>query len=151
MDNKEKELRDEYQQLKQQLEDPDIYSSKEYPKLAKRFSALEDLMDLFDQKQVLTGQMAEARQMATATDQDLVALANLEIDNLERQLAENDTKLTEALLPKDLNDERDCIIEIRAAAGGDEASLFAGELYRMYSRWCETHGYKTELISESPS
>jgi peptide chain release factor 1 len=54
-------------------------------------------------------------------------------------------------MPKDPNDDRDCIVEIRAAAGGDEASLFAGELYRMYARWCETHNYKTELVSESPS
>jgi peptide chain release factor 1 len=151
MEAQEQKLRNEYQQLKQRLEDPDIYSTKDYPKLAKRFSELEDLMDLFDQKQVLANQLTEAKQMAGAADQDLVDLATLEIDNLERQLSENDAKLNEALLPKDPNDERDCIIEIRAAAGGDEASLFAGELYRMYSRWCETHNHKTELINESPS
>ncbi len=62
-----------------------------------------------------------------------------------------DSKLAAALTPQDPNDERDVIIEVRAAAGGDESSLFAGELYRMYSRWSEKHDYKLELISESPS
>jgi len=56
-----------------------------------------------------------------------------------------------ALVPKDPNDERNCVVEIRAAAGGDEASLFAGELYRMYVRWCEKHDYKTRIINQSPS
>jgi peptide chain release factor 1 len=151
MDKREQSLRNEYTALKQQLEDPAIYSSKDYPKLARRESELSKIMDLFDQKINLEGQLAEAKIMAGASDSDLAELAKAEVDQLQRQLASSDETLSEALIPKDANDERDCIIEIRAAAGGDEASLFAGELYRMYSRWCETHGYKTELISESPS
>jgi peptide chain release factor 1 len=63
----------------------------------------------------------------------------------------NEERLIEALTPKDPNDDRDVIMEIRAAAGGDESSLFAGELYRMYARWAENHNYKIELISESPN
>ena len=66
-----------------------------------------------------------------------------------KRFAELDDKLFILLTPKDPNDEKNIIIEIRAGAGGDEASLFAAELYRMYLRWCEANGYKTELISES--
>lgn len=78
-------------------------------------------------------------------------LAKNETERLDKYIKTLQEELQEFLLPKDPNDERDCIVEIRAAAGGDEASLFAGDLYRMYSRWCESHGYKIELLSESPS
>jgi peptide chain release factor 1 len=151
MENQESALRDEYASLKQRLEDPAIYSSKEYPALARRFSGLEKIIGLFDQKLNLQSKLTEAEAMQEINDDELVELARQEAGELRRQLAANEESLSEALLPKDPNDERDCIVEIRAAAGGDEASLFGGDLYRMYSRWCETHGYKTELISESPS
>jgi peptide chain release factor 1 len=66
-------------------------------------------------------------------------------------MSANEEKLIDALTPRDPNNERDVIMEIRGAAGGDESSLFAGELYRMYNRWCEDHSYKIELLSESPN
>jgi peptide chain release factor 1 len=81
----------------------------------------------------------------------MASMAQEELRSVESHLVINETRLSEALTPKDPNDDKDIIMEIRAAAGGDEASLFAGELYRMYARWAETHGYKTELVSESPS
>lgn len=151
MENKEQSLREEYSNLKQQLEDPTIYSSKDYPKLARRIAEIEKYIGLFDEKSNLTSKLAEAKVMAGVNDAELAEMARDEVQELQTKIIDNDQALTEALLPKDPNDDRDCIVEIRAAAGGDEASLFAGELYRMYSRWCETHGYKTELISESPS
>lgn len=151
MDQQEQNLRKEYEQLQTQLQDPNIFSSREYPKLAKRQGQLEVLIMLFNQRSDLNSRIEEAEPLAFSGDKDLAELAQEELVGLKEQLAETDAKLTEALLPKDPNDERDCIVEIRAAAGGDEASLFAGELYRMYARWCETHGYKTELLSESPS
>jgi peptide chain release factor 1 len=151
MEAKEQILREEYQGLKQKLEDPAIYSSKDYPKLARRMSDLEKVIGLFDQRTNLTSKLAEAKAMENINDPDLAELARAEVEDLNGQLADNEQALAEALLLKDPNDERDCIIEIRAAAGGDEASLFAGDLYRMYSRWCEKNTYKTELISESPS
>ncbi|HVX58493.1 MAG TPA: peptide chain release factor 1 [Candidatus Saccharimonadales bacterium] len=150
MQQQEQNLRQEYEELRQRLQDPAIFSSKEYPRLAKRQGELEKVINLFDEKSSLQKQLDEARQLATGTD-ELAELAQSESEDLEVRLSEVEQKLTEALIPKDPNDERDCIIEIRAAAGGDESSLFGGELYRMYMRWCETHGYKTELISESPS
>ena len=151
MENQESALRDEYAGLKQRLEDPAIYSSKEYPSLARRFSELDKVLGLFDEKMNLRSKLTEAEAMQQINDSELAELARQEASDLRRQLAANEETLSEALLSKDPNDERDCIVEIRAAAGGDEASLFGGDLYRMYSRWCETHGYKTELISESPS
>jgi peptide chain release factor 1 len=151
MEHQEKSLRDEYTALKVRLEEPGIYSSKEYPKLARRMSELEKIIGLFDERANLQKELADTREVLGSGDPDLAILARDEMESLNAKIANNEILLSEALLPKDPNDERDCIVEIRAAAGGDEASLFAGDLYRMYSRWCEKNSYKTELISESPS
>ena len=149
MDVQERKLRQEYADLKKKLEDPAIYSSKEYPALARRQGQLESLISLFDRKKSLSAQLQEAKSMSA--EAELAELAAEEIKNLEAKLAEVEEQLSAAMLAKDPNDERNAIVEIRAAAGGDEASLFAGDLYRMYARFCETHGYKTELLNESPS
>ena len=149
MDVQERKLRQEYADLKKKLEDPAIYSSKEYPALARRQGQLESLISLFDRKKGLSAQLKEAKSMSA--EPELAELAAEEIKNLQIKLAEVEEQLSAAMLAKDPNDERNAIVEIRAAAGGDEASLFAGDLYRMYARFCETHGYKTELLNESPS
>jgi peptide chain release factor 1 len=151
MDSQEKALRDEYIGLQQQLEHPDVFGRTDYPKLAKRQAELVRIIDLLNEKQVLNAQLEAAKSLADGPDHELAELARSEIEQLQQKIAENEQLLNEALVPKDPNDEKDCIVEIRAAAGGDEASLFAGDLYRMYIRWCEKHGYKTELINESPS
>ncbi|MDZ7744282.1 MAG: peptide chain release factor 1 [Candidatus Saccharibacteria bacterium] len=151
MDQKEQQLRAELEESRDKLTDPEIFSDPKYPKLAKRQKHLEDVLALFDERNQLTEAHAQATDMASGSDPELAELAKNELMELEPKLAKNQEKLTEALTPKDPNDDKDIIIEIRAAAGGDEASLFAGELYRMYVRWAENHNYKTELISESPS
>ena len=151
MDQKEQALRDEYQELQQQMQDPSVFSDPKYPKLAKRSSALEKILQLFDERRSLADAHAQAEALATGLDVDMAELARVELEELGPKIEANEAALSEALTPKDPNDEKDVIIEIRAAAGGDEASLFAGELYRMYIRWAETHNYKTELVSESPS
>jgi peptide chain release factor 1 len=89
--------------------------------------------------------------MLRGNDSELSDLARIELDDVAPKIAANDTALIDALTPQDPNNDRDVIMEIRAAAGGDESALFAGELYRMYARWCENNNYKIELISESPS
>ena len=149
METKEQSLRQEYQELESRLSDPSIFSSKEYPKLAKRKDAVEKILSLFDDKKAQDEAIKFAREHLS--DPDMAELAAMELEEVTPKLAETIAKLEEALTPKDPNDEKDAIIEIRAAAGGDEASLFAGELYRMYVRWTETHNYKVELISETPS
>jgi peptide chain release factor 1 len=151
MEQKEAHLREELTALAERLDDPAIFSSKEYPKLAKRHTALERTLVLFDEKHRLDGAEAQAREMANGDDGELADLAKMELEELAKQREANTTALQEALTPKDPNDERDVVMEIRAAAGGDEASLFAADLYRMYIRWCERHRYKVELINEAPS
>ena len=150
MEQKEQNLRAELTELQQKLQDPAIYSDKNYPRLAKRQAELEKVTALFDTLSKLKSDIADARELADGSD-ELAELAREEIKVSEAQLAVTEAALSEALTPKDPNDERDAIVEIRAGAGGDEASLFAAELYRMYARWCETHGLKIELISEAPN
>jgi len=151
MDHKEQALRAELADLETKLQDPAIYADKNYPKLAKRRSELEDLAGLFDEKAKLLTDKASSEELKRGSDPELAQMAATELEELEAKIAINEEKLLEALTPQDPNNDRDVIIEIRAAAGGDESSLFAGELYRMYNRWSENHGYKLELISESPN
>ncbi len=150
MQEKEQALRGELKDLQAKLQDPAIFSSKDYPKLARRISELEHIAHLFDNLRDIEKREAEAQELATAGG-ELGELAAIELAELKDQKEQVAAELTEALTPKDPNDEKDVIIEIRAAAGGDESALFAGELYRMYVRWCEAHNYKTELMSESPA
>jgi peptide chain release factor 1 len=151
MEEKERNLRVEYEAVQKQLQHPDVFGRTDYASLAKRQAELANIVALFDKKNKVASHLAEAKKMAEADDTELAQMAKDEISQLEENLAEVNARLAEYLQPKDPNDERDCIIEIRAAAGGDEASLFAGDLYRMYQRWCEKQGYKLELDSESPS
>ncbi|HEY1835796.1 MAG TPA: peptide chain release factor 1 [Candidatus Saccharimonadales bacterium] len=151
MEQKQQSLRQEFAELEAKLQDPTIFSDKNYPKLAKRHSELEQLLALFNEKQKLLEDKASAKELAKSSDGELQDMALAEIETLDYQLKENEAKLAAALTPKDPNDERDVIMEIRAAAGGDESSLFAGELYRMYARWAEVHRYKLDLVSESPN
>lgn len=151
MEQKEVALRQELEASQGRLSDPTIFSSKEYPKLAKRQRELENVIALFDERKSLTLKRVDAEELANGTDVELAELAKMELEELSEAATRNDEALQEALMPKDPNDDRDVVIEIRAAAGGDEASLFAAELYRMYVRWAERHRYKVELIDESPS
>ena len=150
MEEKEKQLRTELTDLQKKLAEPDIYSDPIYPKLAKRQAKLEAIIGLFDKKARLVEAHTQATSLASGND-ELAELAREELAETEATLLSVDEQLAEALTPKDPNDEKDIIVEIRAGAGGDEASLFAAELYRMYTRWGEMKGYKTELVSESPS
>ena len=142
------ELVAERQILADFLAQPTAYSDPEFTAKNKRFSELETLIAKAKERQQLTKNLEEARQLATGGD-EIAELAKAEITETEARLAELEEELFILLTPKDPNDEKNIIIEIRAGAGGDEASLFAAELYRMYLRWCEANGYKTELISES--
>jgi peptide chain release factor 1 len=151
MDSKEKQLRSEYEDLDKQLQDPAVFSDKNYPKLAKRYSDLTSLIDLFDEKIKLLRDQSEAKQLLSSGDNDIQEMAESELSDLEAKISHNNDRLITALTPQDPNNERDVIIEIRAAAGGDESSLFAAELYRMYARWCEMHNYRLELLSETPN
>ncbi len=150
MQEKSQTYRSELTELESKLQDPGIFSTPEYPKLAKRLSDLQELVGLFDEIARLRAQRTEAEELARGND-EMAELAQAELQEIDTKLPELESRLQEALTPKDPNDERNAIFEIRAAAGGDESSLFAAELYRMYARFCETHNLKVELLSESPS
>ncbi len=149
MDQREKELRDELVFIDQRLSDQNVYGSSEYPSLAKRRSELTELVGLYDERSRIQKALSEAKELRVNRDKDIQQMAEEEIAELEPNLEKIELKIARAVTPPDPNDSRDVIIEIRAAAGGDESSLFAGDLFRMYSRWAENHGYKVELINEN--
>lgn len=149
MEQKEQTLRLELKDLETKLQDPTIYSDKNYPRLAKRKSELEGIIALFDEKAQLLTYKVSAEELKNSSDPEMQHMALVELQELEPKIASNEERLIEALTPEDPNNQRDVIIEIRAAAGGDESSLFAGELYRMYARWAEAHNYKIELLNET--
>lgn len=149
--NKEQALRAELAELATELQDPSIFSSPRYPKLAKRQSELDKTIGLYDQLHKLEAEKLEAETLSQDSDAEIAGMAKEELVAINAQLDDANAELAVLLTPKDPNDERDAIVEIRGAAGGDEASLFAGDLFRMYSRWCETQNFRIELISESAS
>ena len=141
-------LKNERADLSNFLAQPDAYSSPDFTVKNKRFSELETLISKGEERENLEKNLVEAKKLANEGG-ELAALAKHEIVETEARLTELEEELFILLTPKDPNDEKNIIMEIRAGAGGDEASLFAAELYRMYLRWCESNGYKIELISES--
>lgn len=141
-------LKNERADLSNFLAQPDAYISPDFTVKNKRFSELETLISKGEERENLEKNLVEAKELANEGG-ELAALAKLEITETEARLTELEEELFILLTPKDPNDEKNIIMEIRAGAGGDEASLFAAELYRMYLRWCESNGYKVELISES--
>ena len=141
-------LKNERADLSNFLAQPDAYSSPDFTVKNKRFSELETLISKGEERENLEKNLVEAKELANEGG-ELATLAKLEITETEARLTELEEELFILLTPKDPNDEKNIIMEIRAGAGGDEASLFAAELYRMYLRWCESNGYKVELISES--
>jgi peptide chain release factor 1 len=151
MDDKEQQLRAELVDLDKKLLDPAVFGDKNYPKIAKRKSELENIIELYDVRAKVLKNRAASQELMKSTDEELKKVATDDVAFLDDLYNTTEEKIREALTFQDPNDSRDVIIEIRAAAGGDESSLFAGELYRMYVRWAENHGYKIELINESPN
>lgn len=143
-------LHTEKSELTDFLSKPDAFSDPDYAKKNRRLIELDELISSGQRREALQGQIKQAYELSNGGD-ELAELAKAELPELEKELDELNDKLFVLLTPKDPNDEKNVIVEIRAGAGGDEASLFGAELYRMYLRWCENHGYKTEIISESPN
>ncbi|MES2630882.1 MAG: peptide chain release factor 1 [Patescibacteria group bacterium] len=142
------ELTNEQQELDAFLARPDAYSDPDFTKKNKRLTELQNILEKANLRETLEAQLIEAKELAGGND-ELAELAKMEASDAEAQLATLEEELFAMLAPKDPNDEKNVIVEIRAGAGGDEASLFAAELYRMYLRYCESHDLRTELINES--
>jgi len=146
------EIESRYRELNEQLGQPEVVAdSAQYAKLAKAHSELAPIVEKYRQWKEIEKALGEARAMLQETDPELRALAQEELVSLEprREQAENDLKLL--LLPKDPNDEKNVVLEVRAGTGGDEATLFAQELFRMYARYAESQGWRAEVLSTSLS
>ncbi len=141
-----------YDELQSQLALPEVINDHErYTKIAKAVREIETPVEKFRElKQVRQG-LADARVMLAETDADMRAMATDEIAALEPRAEAVEEELRLLLLPKDPNDEKNVILEIRAGTGGDEASLFAAEVFRMYTRFAEQHRWKVEVLSLSES
>lgn len=138
-------------QEKSEIEDflasPEAYASADFAEKSRRLAELNNIISLHQEIEVANKSLAEAK--ALVDDPELGELAQADIEALSVKLSEKTAELEELLLPHDPADDRPAIMEIRAGAGGDEASLFAGELYRMYVRYAENHHLKVELISQN--
>ncbi|TMB03535.1 MAG: peptide chain release factor 1 [Deltaproteobacteria bacterium] len=146
------EIERRYEELERLVADPTVIANRrEFAKLARERSQLEETVARWRERQRLAREIEEHRELAREKDAELRELARGELPALEARLAALDATLKQLLLPKDPNDARNTVLEIRAGTGGDEASLFAAELFRMYTRYAERHGWRVEVLSSSPT
>ena len=134
-------------ELEEILMKPEVLGdSREYAKLAKEQSSLRQVVEAYEELNLLMKHIKEAEQMTKEKDPEMRELAELELEELIPNRDALLEKLEVLLIPKDPNDDHNCIIEIRGAAGGDEGNIFAGDLYRMYARYAEIMGWKVEIM-----
>ena len=134
-------------ELEEILMKPEVLGdSREYAKLAKEQSSLRQVVEAYEELNLLMKHIKEAEQMTKEKDPEMRELAELELEELIPNRDALLEKLEVLLIPKDPNDDHNCILEIRGAAGGDEGNIFAGDLYRMYARYAEIMGWKVEIM-----
>ncbi|MDF2720366.1 MAG: peptide chain release factor 1 [Paenibacillus sp.] len=146
-------LADRYEKLSEMLCDPDVVNdSKRLREYSKEQSDLNDAYQAYLEYKSVSEQYEAAKIMqGEKMDDDMRELVKMELEELEQRKNELEASIQVLLLPKDPNDDKNVIVEIRGAAGGDEAALFAGDLYRMYSRFADTMGWRTEVLDSSVS
>ena len=151
--DKLKSVEQTFQELTHRLADPDIATNPdELQKIAKARSSLEETVMTYKHWQQATEELLEAKEiLKEAEDPEMKEMATMEVSELEEQIEELEKKLKVLLLPRDPNDDKNIMLEIRAGTGGDEASIWAGDLVRMYSRYAESQNWKVFLLSESPA
>ena len=140
-------IKAELVEIEQFLAEPNSYSDKNFAAKAKRANLLREIIDLDDKIQKAEANLTEAEELTN--DPELGEIAKEDAERLKKEIPELKAKLEELLIPRDPTDDKPAIFEIRAGAGGDEASLFAGELYRMYLKYAENHNLKLELLSQN--
>lgn len=141
-----------FQDLTRRLADPDVAQDpNEFQRIAKSRSSLEETVNAYEEWKQTKEELAGAREVykESASDPDLREMAALEVSELEERLVTLEGRLKVLLLPRDPNDDKNIMLEIRAGAGGDEASIWAGDLVRLYSRYAESQGWQVKLLSES--
>ena len=143
-------IEEKYNELSEELSKPEILSNiKETLKLTKEQAFLKDAYDAYQKYKKIESDLEEAKEMIK--DPELGEFAKEEISRLTKEKEELEKQIEVLLLPKDPNDGKNVIVEIRGAAGGDEANIFAGDLYRMYTKYAEKEGWKVEVLSEEHS
>ncbi len=153
MIDKLEQLSERYDELNKLIMDPDLpRDQKRYREVMQEHSALSETMQAYEQYRQVTGSLAETRQLLESeTDSAIREMAREELETLEAQVSELEDRLRLLLVPKDPLDAKNAIMEIRAGTGGDEAALFAADLYRMYQRLSEVRNWKVEVMSSSPT
>ncbi|MBP8292167.1 MAG: PCRF domain-containing protein, partial [Caldilineaceae bacterium] len=139
-----------FDELTNQMGDPEVAADfSRLNELDRERNEIEEMALAYRRHQEVARQLADNQLLLADGDDEIRALAAMEIEQLEAELTALENAMRVLLLPKDPKDDRHVIVEVRAGTGGEEAGLFAAELQRMYARWAETHGYKTEILSMS--
>lgn len=139
-----------FEQVGLALTNPEIISNqKEYQRLSKEYRSLENIVEPFEEYKKVLNDLDLSKEAMNSSDEDMRELAKMELPELEEKKEKLEKLLIKLLIPKDPQDDKNGIIELRAGTGGDEASLFVGDLLNMYLRYCAKKGWKTSIISES--
>ncbi len=139
-----------YDDLNRQMAEPDVLADyARLNELAQERSEIEELVEAYRRYQDMAQRLAENEELLDDSDPEMQELAELERDELQAEVEELEKQMKLLLVPKDPKDDKNVIVEVRAGTGGDEAALFAAELFRMYSRWAENHRFKVEMLSGS--
>jgi len=145
-------LVERFEEVQALLSDPDTIADQDkFQALSKEFKQLEEVTSVFHRYQEAEGDLATSEEMLKDDDPDMREMAQEEFKEAKKAVEEISEQLQILLLPRDPNDDNNCFVEIRAGAGGDEAAIFAGDLYRMYTRYCEKMGWRTEVMNLSES
>ncbi len=146
------EIENKYEKITQALSDPNVFSNKEeYMKYSKEQAELQPIVTKLREYKKIIAQIEEAEELLKSADNELKELAEEELQKLKKLKPQVEQELKILLLPKDPRDEKNVILEIRAGTGGEEAALFAANLFRMYSKYAESKGWKVEVIDSHPT
>ena len=146
------EVEKRYEELERLMLDPQLLNQqREYSKLAKERSELEEIVSRYREWRKVEQEIQDNRQLLEENDEAIRELAKEEVNVLRQRKEDLENRLKFLILPKDPNDNKNVMIEIRAGTGGEEAALFAGELYRMYTRYAESRGWRAEILSSNPT
>lgn len=138
--------------IEERLADPDLATKpNEFRRLSKERAELQEIVTEYRRYREISTELSSSKELLGESDSELVDLARMEISRLEKELVVSEQKLKLLLLPADPNDAKNVVLEVRAGAGGEEAALFVGDLFRLYQKFSESQGWKVELLSLNPT
>ena len=142
-----------FEEVRQKLSDPSIMEDiKEFTRLSKEYKDLEDVKKIYDEYKTVLSNLKNTKEiLGTERDEEMREMAKMELSDLEEEVERLEEEIKILLVPTDPEDNKDVLLEVRAGTGGDEAGIFAGDLFRMYANYCANKGFKTEIISSNES